>query len=58
MDTLDKLFQLQQSLSNDLSTIAKQQRKARSKAEKAKLEWKYNVIYQVYQQVCELVIPY
>lgn len=58
MDTFDKFFQLQKSLSNDLCEIAKQQRKAQKKEEIAKLERKYETVWKLYQQVCDIILPY
>ena len=58
MDTLDKLFALQKSLSGDLTQVQKQLNSAKSPAAKLLLKTKFSVIRKVHQQVCDIVIPY
>ncbi|WP_414617879.1 hypothetical protein [Dyadobacter sp. 32] len=58
MDTLDKLWQLQQSLSKDLSKVQQQLDTAKSPAATVFLKAKRHTIWKLYQQVCDLVLPY
>ncbi|REA58183.1 hypothetical protein DSL64_21485 [Dyadobacter luteus] len=58
MDTLDKLFALQKSLSSDLSQVQKQLHTAKSPAAKVILKSKYSLLYKLHQQVCDMVLPY
>jgi hypothetical protein len=58
MDTYDKFFALQQSLSKDLGEIQKEINKARFKIEKAYLQSKFDAIKKVYEQVSDIILPY
>ena len=58
MDTLEKLFTLQQSLSKDLSDVRKLLDSAKSPAATVYLKSKYNTIWKLYQQVSDIILPY
>jgi hypothetical protein len=58
MDTLDKLFALQKSLSGDLTKIQKELNSAKSPAAKLLLKTKFAVIKRVHEQVSDISIPY
>jgi len=58
MDTLDKLYALQQSLSSDISKVQKELNSAKSPAAKVLLKTKFSVLRKIHDQVSDLVIPY
>ena len=58
MDTLDRLFALQKSLSSDLTKVQIQLNSAKSPAAKVLLKSKYSTLLKIHAQVKEIVIPY